>query len=106
MLTLNKCHEAFWLGNLKNRDIQGQEIMSQQSAADEPTGEEEEEEQEMEEEEDDNDDDDEVRHVHQWMSLRALDRLISLAEKQTWVNFKSCQGLKASVKIGTSKLSG
>ncbi|KAL9960552.1 hypothetical protein ACROYT_G034027 [Oculina patagonica] len=59
MLTLNKCHEAFWLGNLKNRDIQGQEIMSQQSAADEPTGEEEEEEQEMEEEEDDNDDDDE-----------------------------------------------
>ncbi|RMX53291.1 hypothetical protein pdam_00015249, partial [Pocillopora damicornis] len=31
MLTLNKCHEAFWVGTLKNRDIHGQEIMSQQS---------------------------------------------------------------------------
>ncbi|XP_048586773.1 Fanconi anemia group D2 protein isoform X2 [Nematostella vectensis] len=44
MLTLNKCHEAFWLGNLKNRDIQGQEILSQQSqraADDNPEGEEE-----------------------------------------------------------------
>ena len=61
MLTLNKCHEAFWLGNLKNRDIQGQEIMSQQSAAEEPAGEEEEEVEEMEE--DDDDDDTEVRHT-------------------------------------------
>lgn len=61
MLTLNKCHEAFWLGNLKNRDIQGQEIMSQQSAAEEPVGEEEEEVEEMEE--DDDDDDAEVRHT-------------------------------------------
>ena len=59
MLTLNKCHEAFWLGNLKNRDIQGQEIMSQQSAAEEPAGEEEEE----VEEEDDDDDDAEVSHT-------------------------------------------
>ena len=55
MLTLNKCHEAFWLGNLKNRDIQGQEIMSQQSAAEEPAGE--------EEDEDDDDDDAEVSHT-------------------------------------------
>lgn len=61
MLTLNKCHEAFWLGNLKNRDIQGQEIMSQQSAAEEPAGEEEEEVEEMDEDDDD-DDDAEVRH--------------------------------------------
>lgn len=61
MLTLNKCHEAFWLGNLKNRDIQGQEIMSQQSVAEEPVGEEEEEVEEMEE--DDDDDDAEVRHT-------------------------------------------
>ncbi|GCB72308.1 hypothetical protein scyTo_0006243 [Scyliorhinus torazame] len=29
MLTINKCQEAFWLGNLKNRDLQGGEILSQ-----------------------------------------------------------------------------
>ncbi|XP_053326143.1 Fanconi anemia group D2 protein isoform X2 [Spea bombifrons] len=29
MLVLNKCQEAFWLGNLKNRDLQGEEILSQ-----------------------------------------------------------------------------
>uniref|UniRef100_A0A8C0WC98 Fanconi anemia group D2 protein n=1 Tax=Castor canadensis TaxID=51338 RepID=A0A8C0WC98_CASCN len=31
MLVLNNCREAFWLGNLKNRDLQGEEIMSQNS---------------------------------------------------------------------------
>ncbi|XP_074054696.1 Fanconi anemia group D2 protein isoform X1 [Macrotis lagotis] len=31
MLILNNCQEAFWLGNLKNRDLQGEEILSQQS---------------------------------------------------------------------------
>ena len=53
MLTLNKCHEAFWLGNLKNRDLHGQEISSQQAAAEEPAeeGDEDEEEQEMDEDE-------------------------------------------------------
>ena len=56
MLTLNKCHEAFWLGNLKNRDIHGQEISSQQSAAAEERTGEEEEEDEQEVEEDDDDD--------------------------------------------------
>lgn len=61
MLTLNKCHEAFWLGNLKNRDIQGQEIMSQQSAAEEPAGGEEDEVEEMDE--DDDDDNAEVSHT-------------------------------------------
>lgn len=61
MLTLNKCHEAFWLGNLKNRDIQGQEIMSQQSAAEEPAGEEEDEDEEMDADDDD-DNDAEVSH--------------------------------------------
>jgi len=61
MLTLNKCHEAFWLGNLKNRDIQGQEIMSQQSAAEEPAGEEEDAVEEMDD--DDDDDDAEVSHT-------------------------------------------
>ncbi|XP_038668229.1 Fanconi anemia group D2 protein isoform X1 [Scyliorhinus canicula] len=29
MLTINKCQVAFWLGNLKNRDLQGGEILSQ-----------------------------------------------------------------------------
>lgn len=30
MLTLNNCQEAFWMGNLKNRDLKGEEILSQQ----------------------------------------------------------------------------
>lgn len=29
MLQMHKCQEAFWLGNLKNRDLQGEEILSQ-----------------------------------------------------------------------------
>lgn len=29
MLAVHKCEEAFWLGNLKNRDIKGAEILSQ-----------------------------------------------------------------------------
>ena len=60
MLTLNKCHEAFWLGNLKNRDIHGQEISSQQAAE---TEEPEEEQEEVEEVEKDDDDDEEVQIV-------------------------------------------
>ena len=61
MLTLNKCHEAFWLGNLKNRDLHGQEISSQQAAAEEPAEEgDKEEEEEQEVEEDDDDDEEEV----------------------------------------------
>ncbi|KAM5281086.1 Fanconi anemia group D2 protein [Ctenodactylus gundi] len=31
MLVLNNCREAFWLGNLKNRDLQGEEIISENS---------------------------------------------------------------------------
>ncbi|XP_051874536.1 Fanconi anemia group D2 protein [Pristis pectinata] len=58
MLTINKCQEAFWLGNLKNRDLQGEEILTQESQQ-ESGGEEEselpedDEEEEMEVEEDD-----------------------------------------------------
>ncbi|XP_054472432.1 Fanconi anemia group D2 protein [Anoplopoma fimbria] len=33
MLTLNNCQEAFWIGNLKNRNLKGDEILSQQSQA-------------------------------------------------------------------------
>ncbi|XP_070697589.1 Fanconi anemia group D2 protein [Pempheris klunzingeri] len=29
MLTLNNCQEAFWIGNLKNRTLKGEEILSQ-----------------------------------------------------------------------------
>ena len=29
MLALNKCHTAFWMGVLKNRDLHGEEILSQ-----------------------------------------------------------------------------
>ncbi|XP_028302622.1 Fanconi anemia group D2 protein isoform X2 [Gouania willdenowi] len=31
MLTLNNCGEAFWIGNLKNRNLKGEEILSQRS---------------------------------------------------------------------------
>ncbi|XP_040889830.1 Fanconi anemia group D2 protein isoform X2 [Toxotes jaculatrix] len=30
-LTLNNCQEAFWMGNLKNRNLKGEEILSQRS---------------------------------------------------------------------------
>ncbi len=56
MLAVNQCHEAFWMGNLKNRDLQGQEIISQQSTRDP-----EEEREEPEDEEDDEDDENKVR---------------------------------------------
>ena len=29
MLALNGCSDAFWMGNLKNRDLRGEEILSQ-----------------------------------------------------------------------------
>ena len=60
MLTLNKCHEAFWLGTLKNKDMHGKEILSQQSVQYEATAGEEEEEGGEESEDDDDDDDNEV----------------------------------------------
>lgn len=31
MMTLNNCQEAFWMGNLKNRNLKGEEILSQRS---------------------------------------------------------------------------
>lgn len=46
MLTVNRCLEAFWLGNLKNRDIHGEEILSQASTSANTTAAEEEEEEE------------------------------------------------------------
>ena len=52
MLAVNQCHEAFWIGNLKNRDLQGQEIVSQQSMRDRSEDTEEPEEEGNEEEED------------------------------------------------------
>nr|XP_034367571.1 Fanconi anemia group D2 protein isoform X3 [Arvicanthis niloticus] len=39
MLVLNNCREAFWLGTLKNRDLQGEEIISQHSSSPESTAE-------------------------------------------------------------------
>ncbi|XP_071510780.1 Fanconi anemia group D2 protein-like [Diadema antillarum] len=44
MLTLHNCLDAFWVGNLKNRDLKGDEIPSQMSRADTEEDEEEEEE--------------------------------------------------------------
>uniref|UniRef100_A0A8C9SCI8 FA complementation group D2 n=1 Tax=Scleropages formosus TaxID=113540 RepID=A0A8C9SCI8_SCLFO len=40
MLVLNNCQEAFWLGNLKNRDLKGEEILSQRSRVSDEEGEE------------------------------------------------------------------
>uniref|UniRef100_A0A8C4X1H2 Fanconi anemia group D2 protein n=1 Tax=Eptatretus burgeri TaxID=7764 RepID=A0A8C4X1H2_EPTBU len=37
-LALNHCPEAFWLGNLKNRDLQGEEISSQVAMAENTEG--------------------------------------------------------------------
>lgn len=34
MLADHNCQEAFWVGNLKNRDLKGQEVLSQQSTQD------------------------------------------------------------------------
>ena len=42
MLAANDCLDAFVLGNLKNRDLQGEEILSQASIEEEDEGEEEE----------------------------------------------------------------
>ncbi|KAM7335340.1 hypothetical protein ACRRTK_005817 [Alexandromys fortis] len=39
MLVLNNCREAFWLGTLKNRDLQGEEIISQGPSSQESTSE-------------------------------------------------------------------
>ncbi|XP_010784619.1 Fanconi anemia group D2 protein [Notothenia coriiceps] len=41
MLTLNNCQEAFWIGNLKNRNLKGEEILSQRSHGSEDEDEEE-----------------------------------------------------------------
>merc|ERR1719495_884498 len=35
LMTKNRCSEAFWMGNLKNRNLQGEEILSQNSTVDE-----------------------------------------------------------------------
>ncbi|TNN85653.1 Fanconi anemia group D2 protein [Liparis tanakae] len=42
MLTLNNCQEAFWIGNLKNRNLKGEEILSQRSQGSDEDEEEEE----------------------------------------------------------------
>ena len=34
MLAANNCVDSFWMGNLKNRDLQGEEILSQASVTD------------------------------------------------------------------------
>lgn len=51
MLAVNQCREAFWIGNLKNRDLRGKEIVSQQSSRDENEEEHDEEEQDEEDNE-------------------------------------------------------
>ncbi|XP_077458420.1 Fanconi anemia group D2 protein isoform X3 [Stigmatopora argus] len=43
MLTLNNCQGAFWMGNLKNRNLKGEEILSQRSQESEEEDEEQEE---------------------------------------------------------------
>ncbi|CAL8335444.1 unnamed protein product [Lota lota] len=57
MLMLNNCQEAFWMGNLKNRDLKGEEILSQQAQESEEEEEEEEEQQQQQEQAEDEDSD-------------------------------------------------
>ncbi|XP_057701489.1 Fanconi anemia group D2 protein isoform X2 [Corythoichthys intestinalis] len=45
MFTLNNCQGAFWMGNLKNRNLKGEEILSQRSQESEEEEDEEQEEQ-------------------------------------------------------------
>ncbi|KAK2862170.1 hypothetical protein Q5P01_001703 [Channa striata] len=49
MLTLNNCQEAFWMGNLKNRNLKGEEILSQKSEG-------------SDDDEDEDDDEEEKQH--------------------------------------------
>ncbi|XP_030231777.1 Fanconi anemia group D2 protein isoform X3 [Gadus morhua] len=58
MLTLNNCQEAFWTGNLKNRDLKGEEILSQQARDSEEEQEEEEQLEEQDEEQAEEEDSD------------------------------------------------
>ncbi|XP_069186232.1 Fanconi anemia group D2 protein isoform X2 [Procambarus clarkii] len=64
MLALNKCCNAFWMGNLKNRDLHGKEILSQSDRVEAETSEGEQDEggndEEEEEEEEVNDDQSDV----------------------------------------------
>uniref|UniRef100_A0A8C4HM63 FA complementation group D2 n=1 Tax=Dicentrarchus labrax TaxID=13489 RepID=A0A8C4HM63_DICLA len=60
MLMLNNCQEAFWIGNLKNRNLKGEEILSQRS-------------QESEEDDDDDDDDEQPLLLPQEQSEDEID---------------------------------
>ncbi|XP_058844694.1 Fanconi anemia group D2 protein-like [Acipenser ruthenus] len=67
MLILNNCQEAFWVGNLKNRNLKGEEILSQQTEDSEKGEDDEasqlpEEESEREDEDNENKSDSEVRN--------------------------------------------
>ncbi|XP_031424301.1 Fanconi anemia group D2 protein [Clupea harengus] len=65
MLTLNNCQEAFWLGNLKNRDLKGEEILSQRSTQDSEAEEDEEDEpQQQEQSGDEESDSDDRKNDH------------------------------------------
>ncbi|XP_005799947.3 Fanconi anemia group D2 protein [Xiphophorus maculatus] len=58
MLTLNNCQEAFWMGNLKNRNLKGEEILSQRSQGSDDDDEEEEGDQELPPPQEQSDDED------------------------------------------------
>ena len=68
MLAVNKCTEAFWIGNLKNRDIRGQEISSQLSSKDKD----EDEEQDEEEDEEDDQADQNGQKVRNCLTLHVV----------------------------------
>ncbi|XP_069563483.1 Fanconi anemia group D2 protein [Brachyistius frenatus] len=72
MLTLNNCQEAFWMGNLKNRNLKGEEILSQRSqGSDDDDDEEEKEEQQrsQEQSEDEESDSEETKKTHRTEDL-------------------------------------
>ena len=59
MLAQNNCMDIFWMGNLKNRDLEGNELKSQNESEDEDGEEEEEEDIEDDESDVEMEDDDE-----------------------------------------------
>ncbi|XP_022047915.2 Fanconi anemia group D2 protein [Acanthochromis polyacanthus] len=68
-LTLNNCQEAFWIGNLKNRNLKGEEILSQRSQESDDDEEEEAQQrspqaQEQSEDEDQESDSEEIKKIN------------------------------------------
>lgn len=65
MLAANGCANAFWMGNLKNKDLKGKEIQSSQSTDDEEQPQNESSSEEQNDDDDEEEEDDEVTVVRE-----------------------------------------